>query len=202
MNKPLTRTDLIMPWGKNPGAFYQLMPAMRIHVLPGKVSKIKGAFVDFEVSGLSDPGDANKIVGSQAHDEWVIRVAQTVRLIVKEHEQFVVIAFRSFEDALYFFYCRSFEVDLAHSWLKESACRREKGNDQTGYGKQADHVEQIHLIAAECRELDELRRACKRYVEKYPGYADDGCELFTAEQFESLLNERGPIHAQECTQEP
>jgi phosphoribosyl 1,2-cyclic phosphodiesterase len=52
---------------------------------------------------------------------------------------------------------------------------------------------------AECRELDELRRACSRDVEKYPGYADDGCELFTAEQFESLLNERVPIHAQECT---
>lgn len=199
MNKPLTRTDVIMLRKEDPGLFYRLMPAMRIHVLPGKVSKIEGSFVDFEVSGLSDPGAANKMVGHQAHDEWVIRVAQAVRLIVKEHEQFVVIAFRSLEDALYFFYCRSFEVDLADSWLKESACRREKGNDQTGCGKQADHVDQIHLIVVECRELDELRRVCNRDVEKYPGYADCGCELFTAEQFKSLLNERGPIHAQENT---
>lgn len=200
MSRSLTKLGLIMLRAKNPGAFYQLMPTMRIHVLAGKVSEIEGAFVDFEVSGLGDPSDANKMVGHQAHDEWVIRVAQAVRLIVKEHEQFVVIAFRSFENALYFFYSRSFEVDLAYSWLKESACRREKGNDQTGRGKQADYVKQIHLIAAECRELDELRRACKRDVEKYPGYADNGCELFTAEQFESLLNERGPIHEQECTQ--
>lgn len=42
MNRPLTRTDLMMLREENPETFYQLMPAMRIHVLPGKVSKVEG----------------------------------------------------------------------------------------------------------------------------------------------------------------
>ena len=200
MNRPLTRTDLMMLREENPETFYQLMPAMRIHVLPGKVSKVERASVSYEIvtkEGIPCPAD--DAVGTQVFNKWIIDVKMRIGSFVKSHEKFIVIAFRSFEDALYFFYCRSFEVELAQMGVEVSAPHCEGGNNETGSTKQIDQVQHVHVFLAECRELDELRRACSRDVEKYPGYADDGCELFTAEQFESLLNERVPIHAQECT---
>ena len=77
------------------------MPAMRIHVLPGKVSKVESASVSYEIvtkEGIPCPADDS--VGTQVFNKWIIDVKMRIGSFVKSHEKFIVIAFRSFEDAL------------------------------------------------------------------------------------------------------
>lgn len=147
MNRPLTRTDLMMLREENPETFYQLMPAMRIHVLPGKVSKVERASVSYEiVTKESIPCPADDAVGTQVFNKWIIDVKMRIGSFVKSHEKFIVIAFRSFEDALYFFYCRSFEVELAQMGVEVSAPHCEGGNNETGSTKQSDQVQHVHVF--------------------------------------------------------
>ena len=95
----------------------------------------------------------------------------------------MVLTVRRMENALYFFLCEDAKPGAVHGRFEEAVKRAQKGCEHAGCGDEAEEVYPVHVFVAVCEQLDKLRRKAGRDVEKCPGYADGGCELFVGEEF-------------------
>ena len=173
------------------------------HVLPGVVGELEGAGVDacggvgVHVAG----GGADDGCGAKGCGEWCAGVKVAIRGVVKEGECFVGLAVRSLEDAFYFFLCEPSKPDEAAGLFENAVRVAQKFNKYAGCGEDAEEINPVHVFVAVCPKLDELRRKAGRDMEKYPGYADGGCELFVGKEFFDFIEEGklGYVHAGSVT---
>lgn len=168
-----------------PAAASVLPVPVCFHVLPGVVGELEGAGVDFgaNIGVCNDGGGGDDGSRAEEFSEWCVEVKGAIRGVVKEGEGFVVLAVRSIENAFYFFLCEPSKPDEAAGLFECAVRAAQKFNKYAGCGEEAEEVYPVHVFVAVCPQLDELRRKAGRDVEKYPGYADGGCELFVGEEF-------------------
>lgn len=155
------------------------------HVLPGVMGELEGAGVDFgaNIGVCNDGGGGDDGSREEEFSEWCVGVKGAIRGVVKEGEGFVVLTVRRMENALYFFLCEDAKPGAVHGRFEEAVKRAQKGCEHAGCGDEAEEVYPVHVFVAVCEQLDKLRRKAGRDVEKCPGYADGGCELFVGEEF-------------------
>ncbi len=155
------------------------------HVLPGVMGELEGAGIGAGEVVKGGDVDGGFDDGSRAEEfsEWCVGVKGAIRGVVKEGEGFVVLTVRRMENALYFFLCEDAKPGAVHGRFEEAVKHAQKGCEHAGCGDEAEEVYPVHVFVAVCEQLDELRRKAGRDVEKCPGYADGGCELFVGEEF-------------------
>lgn len=173
------------------------------HVLPGVMGELEGAGVGAGevVKGGDVDGGFDDGCGAKGCGEWCVGVKVAIRGVVKEGECFVGLAVRSFEDAFYFFLCEPSKPDEAAGLFEYAVRVAQKFNKYAGCGEDAEEINPVHVFVAVCPQLDELRRKAGRDMEKYPGYADSGCELFVGDKFFDFIEEGklGYVHGDSVT---
>lgn len=173
------------------------------HVLPGVMGELEGAGIGAGevVKGGDVDGGFDDGCGAKGCGEWCVGVKVAIRGVVKEGECFVGLAVRSFEDAFYFFLCEPSKPDESAGLFEYAVRVAQKFNKYAGCGEDAEEINPVHVFVAVCPQLDELRRKAGRDMEKYPGYADSGCELFVGEEFFEFIEEGklGYVHGDSVT---
>lgn len=180
----------------------ELLPVC-LHVLPGKVCELVGAGVDacgedgFHVDGCG----ADDSGRGEDFGKWCVGVKVSIRLVVKEGEECVVLAAGCLEDAFYFFLCQVVKPSEAQGLFYDSVKGCYEVNKEACGGKDAEDVYPVHVFVAVCPQLDELRRKAGREVKKEACYADGGCELFVGKDFFKFLEdgEPGGFHGDSVT---
>lgn len=171
---------------KQVAMFVQVLPGFKCEVEGESVGAVEGAEV-IELGLRHVRGGADESQAIKALHGWLHVVEEGIRPIVKDGKDYILLAVRSLEAALYFFFLRAIEKHVLEAARKAGVEVVEPMDDEGGESHGRDEVYVVHVIVAICPQLGELRRVAGREMQQCACYADDGCEVFARDEFDAML---------------
>lgn len=170
-----------------PDLFYRLPSNIILHVLQRKNGKLERSESNATTCGVPLASSANETDVFESLDEWVFRIEEATLPFVERKENIVLITAGTLENAIYYFYSRTFEFHLNAKLFGHFKTIGEALNSYESGKKEGESVYDVHVFLASCMEFDKLLRAAESQTKKYPCHEAICGKAFIDEEVTDVL---------------